>query len=273
MLGCDWTRNPVSPEKHAPVHWDAQTDRNIKWKARIGSFTFASPVAANGLVWIGTNNEYPRDPGGTNEAGVLMCFRESDGQFLYQHVSLARPGHIFQQALTGVTGSPLIEGDRLWFVNTRAEVICLDIGSLQRGEGRPSELWKLDLMSDEFGVYPRPAVMGGGGHCSIAASWRDLIYVITANGTDWTRTNVPSPDAPALLCLNKNTGAVVWKDSSPGKNILFGEWGHPLVMEIAGRAQVVAPQGDGWIRSFDALTGKLIWKFDINPTFARLTTL
>ena len=24
------------------------------------------------------------------------------------------------------------------------------------------------------------------------------------------------------------------------------------------------PQGDGWLRSFDALTGKLFWKFDIN---------
>jgi hypothetical protein len=36
-------------------------------------------------------------------------------------------------------------------------------------------------------------------------------------------------------------------------------------MEIHGRPQVVAPQGDGWIRSFDALTGELIWKFDINP--------
>ena len=34
--------------------------------------------------------------------------------------------------------------------------------------------------------------------------------------------------------------------------------------EIAGRAQVIVPQGDGWIRSFDALSGKLIWKFDVN---------
>jgi hypothetical protein len=82
MFGRDQTRNAVSPEKNPPVSWDIKTGRNIKLKARIGSYTFATPVVANGLVWIGTNNENPRDPGIKGTAGVLMCFRESDGQFL-----------------------------------------------------------------------------------------------------------------------------------------------------------------------------------------------
>jgi outer membrane protein assembly factor BamB len=198
-----------------------------------------------------------------------MCFRESDGLFLYQHAASARQGPAYRQAQTGISGSPMIEGDRLWFLTTRAEVLCLDIGPLHRREGVPRELWKLDLMDDELAVFPRTAVMGGGGLCSIAASYRDLIYVITGNGTDWSGNNVPSPRAPALLCLDKNTGKVIWEDSSSGANILFGEWGSPLVVEVEGRGQVIAPQGDGWLRSFDALTGELIWKFDINPKNAK----
>jgi outer membrane protein assembly factor BamB len=193
---------------------------------------------------------------------VLMCFRESDGEFLYQHVSPARQGPGYWQAQTGTAGSPLIEGDRLWFVTTRSEVICLDIGPLHRGEGLPGELWKLDML-DELGVIPRHAMMGGGNLCSIGASHGDLIYVSTGNGTH--DNDVPAPLAPALVCLNKHTGEVVWQDNSPGSNILFAEWGNPTVIEIDGRAQVIAPQGDGWVRSFDALTGDLIWKFDINP--------
>src|SRR5262249_49446002 len=63
----------------------------------------------------------------------------------------------------------------------------------------------------------------------------------------------------------KNTGQVVWDDNSPGNNILFGEFASPLVIEINGTGQVIAPQGDGWVRSFDAQTGKPLWKFDINP--------
>lgn len=37
-----------------------------------------------------------------------------------------------------------------------------------------------------------------------------------------------------------------------------------MVVEVNGRAQVIAAQGDGWVRSFDALSGELIWQFDMN---------
>jgi outer membrane protein assembly factor BamB len=89
--------------------------------------------------------------------------------------------------------------------------------------------------------------------------------VITGNGVVWSRLNVPAPLAPSLVCLNKNTGDVVWEDNSPGTQIIFGEFASPLIIETGGVAQVIAPQGDGWVRSFEAKTGKLLWKFDINP--------
>src|SRR5262249_26338412 len=94
-------------------------------------------------------------------------------------------------------------------------------------------------------------------------------YVITGNGVDEGHVNVPAPHAPSLVCFDKDTGKVVWQDNSPGKNILEGERSSPLVIEVKGRGQVIAPQGDGWLRSFDALTGKLIWKFDTNPKSAK----
>jgi outer membrane protein assembly factor BamB len=263
MLGRDQTRNPVSHEGGAALDWDLATGRNVKWRAKLGSISFAAPVVANGLVWVGTNNEHPRDPQRTNAAGVLMCFRERDGQFLYQHVSPARQGAVDRQALTGNPNSPFIEGGRLWFVTTRSEVACLDIAPLERGQGQPRELWKLDMIED-LGVSPHPAPMGGGGLCSIAG-FRNRIYVITGNGTAYPYGEAVNPRAPGLVCLNSDTGDVLWEDNSSGRGLLFGEWGSPLAMEIHGRPLVVAPQGDGWIRSFDALTGELIWKFDINP--------
>jgi hypothetical protein len=115
MLGHDQTRNPVSPESGAPIEWNVETGQNIKWRAKLGSTPVVAPVIANGLVWVGTNNDNPRDPQQTNAAGVLMCFRERDGQFLYQHVSPARQGAVDRQALTGNPNSPLIETGRLWF--------------------------------------------------------------------------------------------------------------------------------------------------------------
>ena len=47
-------------------------------------------------------------------------------------------------------------------------------------------------------------------------------------------------------------------------SILHGTVADPLVVEIDGRGQVIVGQSDGWLRSFDALTGELIWKFDAN---------
>src|SRR5262245_66265186 len=90
MLGRDGTRNPVSPEKDSPVWFQVPQAgerkvpaRNIKWQAPLGTVTFGDVVVSNGLVWIGTNNGQPRDPKNKKPAGVLMCFRESDGKFLY----------------------------------------------------------------------------------------------------------------------------------------------------------------------------------------------
>jgi hypothetical protein len=95
MFGRDQTRNAVSPEKNPPVSWMVEVDpqgqpllgrgQNVKWIARLGDLSFGGPVVANGYVWIGTNNEQPRDPAVKEDAAVLMCFRESDGEFVWQY--------------------------------------------------------------------------------------------------------------------------------------------------------------------------------------------
>jgi outer membrane protein assembly factor BamB len=278
MFGRDDTRNAVSPEKDPPREWQIeQRDRNgfllqpawnILWEAQLGSSNAASPVVARGLVWIGTNNARPRDLQVKGDAAVLMCFRERDGRFLWQYVSPRLRDQYHQDwPYAGIKCSPLIEGDRLWFVTNRAEIVCLDIGPLQEGKGEPRPVWKLD-MRKELGVHPVGAAMNVGFTCSIGASYKGRIYVTTGNGMGDDGRTVPAPQAPSLLCLDRDTGKVLWSDSSPGKNILYDQGSSPLVVEIRGRGQVIVGQGDGWVRSFDALTGQLIWRFDTNPKAA-----
>ena len=45
----------------------------------------------------------------------------------------------------------------------------------------------------------------------------------------------------------------------------LGQWSSPLTARVNGAVQVIAPQGDGWVRSFEASSGKLVWAFDANP--------
>jgi outer membrane protein assembly factor BamB len=76
---------------------------------------------------------------------------------------------------------------------------------------------------------------------------------------------VPSPKAPAIIALNKKTGKLVWEDNPVGEKILHGQWSSPAVGKIGDTVQVVIGQGDGWVRSYDAVSGKRLWEFDLNP--------
>jgi outer membrane protein assembly factor BamB len=270
MLGRDKTRNPVSPEKGAPVEWDIKTGRNVKWRATLGWFAWADPVVADGLVWIGTNTDSPSKPGVDEEAPALNCFRESDGRFVWQLVVVPNNGLPRGSGYRGFHSSPLIEKDRAWLTTRYGQVHCFDVSPLRQGLLKPRLAWTLDL-HQSLGVWPFYSVMSGGETCSIGASYRDRIYVITGNGIrGWQEGSgmdsyqVRAPDAPSLVCLDRNSGKVLWQDNSPGTNILYGQWGSPLVADVGGRGQVIAPLGDGWMRSFDALTGELLWKLNIN---------
>ena len=272
MLGRSNFRNPVSPEKNPPLTWKVElrddngnslrSAENIKWTAKLGNYSIGDPVVANGLVWIGSNND-ELDSNDQQDASVLLCFRESDGKRMYKYVSpRLQQGSVHDWPFAGLSCSPLVERDRLWFTTNRGEIICLDIGPLERGEKEPHLVWKVDMIHD-LGIFPRGSVMNYVRLCSVAG-YKDWIYVITNNGVDETFTRVPKPQAPSLVCVEKSTGKVVWQDNSPGENILEGQWSSPLVIEIDGQGQVIAPLGDGWLRSFDPATGKLLWEFDIN---------
>ena len=137
MWGGTPDRNMVSNMKNAPVTWDIQKKLNIKWVATVGSQAYGNPVVAGGMVFIGTNNEGMRDPKQPGDRGVLMAFRESDGEFLWQHTSEKLPaGRVNDWPYQGVASSPLVEGDRLYYVSNRAKLTCIDIKGFTQRERR-----------------------------------------------------------------------------------------------------------------------------------------
>src|SRR5688572_11104582 len=80
MWGGTPDRNLVSNMKGLPTSFDVKTKKNIKWVAELGSQSYGNPVVAGGMVFVGTNNEAVKDPAVKGDKGVLMAFRESDGQ-------------------------------------------------------------------------------------------------------------------------------------------------------------------------------------------------
>jgi len=79
-----FTRNGISNETGLADTFDPATGKNIKWTARLGSESWTTPVIAAGRVFMGTNNDPPRDPRHKGDRGILLCFDEKDGTFLWQ---------------------------------------------------------------------------------------------------------------------------------------------------------------------------------------------
>ncbi len=263
----DWTmwgrtpsRNMVTPEKNPPTEFNVEDGKNVKWKAQVGSKSYGNPTIKGGIVYIGTNNEAHRDPKAKDDGGVLMAFRESDGKFLWQQYNAKlKAGRVNDWPQEGLCATVYAEGDRIWYATNRCEVVCYDVEALQSDGGEPKLLWKLDMMA-ELGVFPHNMTS------SSVAAVGDYIYIITGNGVDDTHKNVPAPKAPAIVCLDKNTGKVVWSNNAPGENILHGQWASVAIApDINGHTLVIAPLGDSWIYAFDHKTGEIIWKFDANP--------
>ncbi len=272
MWGGTIRRNMTSAMKGLPESWDVVSGKNIKWKAQLGSTSNGNPVVADGKIFLGTNNGNPRNPEIQGDKGVLMCFRESDGKFLWQAVTdKLDTGFENDWPEEGVCSSPAVEGKRLYYVSNRGELVCLDTegftdgkndgpfqDEMYKGITDADIIWKLDMMKDLgvsqlFMASTAPAV------------WEDLVFIGTSNGRDSSDEKVTAPDAPSFLAVNKETGKVVWQDNSPGEGILHGQWISPALDLVDGVQQVVFPAGDGWLYAFNARTGEKIWQFDMNP--------
>ena len=124
-------------------------------------------------------------------------------------------------------------------------------------------MWVFNMM-DSLGVSQHNMAA-----CSVT-SYGDLLFVNTSNGQDEAHIQLPAPNAPSFICLDKNTGKVLWSDASPGLNILHGQWSSPTVAVFDGVPQVMFGGGDGYLYSFKANAGQngkpeLLWKFDCNP--------
>lgn len=296
--GQAWSRNMISAETNLPDSFDIQSGRNIRWSARLGTESYSTPIVAGGRVYIGTNNEEPRDPKHKSDSGVLMCFDEATGKFLWQLVVPKReedPYHDWPK--TGMPGPVTVESDRVYLVSNRGEVMCLDAHGLtkeNRGpfhdealhmvprstNGAPPEippagpqdadiLWLLDL-TKSAGIWSHD-----GAHSSILIHG-NYLYVNTGTGVDNTHKRIRTPDAPSLVVIDKRTGRLVARDDEHiAPDIFHCTWCSPSLATVNGRELIFFGAGNGWLFAFEPLveienpngiaTLKKVWWLDFDP--------
>ena len=306
--GRDNSRNMVSDAKNVPDDFDPgknaegseerdmKTTRGVKWVVKLGSQSYGNAVVGGGRVLVGTNNESPRDPQHKGDRGIVMCFDEQTGKFLWQLVvPKLGSGKVSDWEFLGICSSPTIDGDRAYVVTNRCEVLCLDMKGMANGNDGPFKeedkyfagpgkppakigdrdadiLWRFD-MREELGVFPHnttasaPLIIG------------DKLYVSTGNGVDWGHTNIPNPKAPAFVCLDKKTGELVAEEASGvSERVFHGNWVSAAYGFVGPgektRGVVVFPGPDGFAYGFDTSPAKNpdglqvfkeVFRIDLNP--------
>ncbi len=278
--GRDTSRNMYSPAKNLPSEFDVgkfkpgteevdlATTTNIRWVAKLGSSSYGNPTVRQGRVFVGTNNETPRDPKIQGDHSMVYCFDERSGDFLWQ---LAVPklgaGKVSDWEFLGICSSPAVDGGRVYLVTSRCEVICLDAlglangnqgfqgeGQYMAGPGKPAIpvgatdadiLWVFD-MREQLGVFPHNVTS------SSVLIHGDRLYATTSNGQDWSHLNIPAPQAPTLICLDKNTGEYLGEEGSGiGQRLMHCNWSSPALGRVNGKDAVIFGAGDGRLYAFD----------------------
>jgi outer membrane protein assembly factor BamB len=249
--------------------------RNLRWVAELGSESYGNPVVAGGIVYVGTNNAGLRHPGEEGDRGVLLALAEADGTLVWQaSFEKLETGAVNDWPGVGICSSPFVEGERLYVVNNRAEVVALDTRGFRDGENDgpvQDEALQGPENADVLWIFDMRAEVGSFPHNMAATSpvgFGGLIFVNTSNGQDESHEHLPSPDAPGLIALDAGTGKLVWRDDGPGAGVLHGQWSSASIGHVGEGVQVALGQGDGWVRAWQPSTGELLWEIDANPAGA-----
>jgi len=257
---------------------DPATARNVRWGVRIGNAIYATPSVANGKIFVGAMES-------TN--GTFVCLEAATGKLNWKWKA---PPKKFPKdidgfhlgiheipAQMGVCSTAAIHDGRVYFVNQRFEVMCLDAQGITGSDGgAPRVIWTFD-MQEAVGAFPCDAANGS------PLIDGDLLYVQTSNGVDRNsfsnpgkekHRKFPAPDAPNVIVLDKRTGRLVATDDTRiTDNLLHGQWSSLSMGTVGGRKLVFFGGGDGRCYAFEALASipekpvhlKTVWSYDCIP--------
>jgi outer membrane protein assembly factor BamB len=216
----------VAPQGNPPLEWSET--RNVKWKADIPGLGSATPVVWGDAIYVLTS--VPDEPGGSAaQRFTVIAYGRQDGKVLWQRVVRQEAPHEGHHATnTFASASALTDGERVYAFFGSRGLYALDL--------KGNVKWEKDLgdmnIKMGFGEAASPALHG------------DRLVV------NWDHEG-----ESFIVALDKRTGKELWRVPREEKT----SWATPLVVEHAGRAQVIT-SATSRVRSYDLATGELIWQ-------------
>ncbi|MBL9199101.1 MAG: PQQ-like beta-propeller repeat protein [Opitutaceae bacterium] len=232
-IASDWPefRGPTgqghSTAAGLPVEWS--DTRNVAWKIEVPGSGWSSPVVGGGRVFLTTGIA---GEGETISLRVL-AYSVSTGERAWETEVFA-PGELKPQPRhkknSHASPTPILEGERVYVHFGAHGTACLDRAG--------KVLWRNNGNSYD-------SVHGNGGSPALVGDL--LIY--SADGEA----------GPAVVALDKASGAVRWRSARVAQVKQKFSFSTPLAITVSGRVQVVSP-GSGAVMALDPVDGREIWR-------------
>jgi len=248
----------VAEGTNPPISWDLEKTQNVLWKTNIPGLSHSSPIVWGNQVFVITavssdaNASFKAKDRGidlaTDDAKhtwMIFALDKRNGRVLwtdkpYEGVPRARR-HV---KATQANSTPVTDGRYVVAVFGSEGLACYDTnGKL---------LWKQDL--GVLNPGPWDDKESSWGHSSSPIIYRDLV-IVQADGHEQS----------FIAAFNLKDGKQAWRVE---RNEITS-WTTPSIYQGKDRTELIA-NGGRYIRGYDPLTGKELWRFSDNDTQVKM---
>jgi outer membrane protein assembly factor BamB len=186
----------------------------VAWRGQVG-VGFSSFVVAQGRVYT---------VGYADDADTVVCLEADSGKVLWQHSYPAELGDKYFEG--GTTGTPTVEGDRVYTFSRWGDVFCLDAAT-------GKVVWSKNIQKELLVRVP------GWGF-----SGAPLVYpnAVILNAGE------------AGLALDKANGKLLWKSQNKEAG-----YSTPYPVTLGAEQLVIVGSGQAYV-AVDPLSGKEAWR-------------
>jgi outer membrane protein assembly factor BamB len=248
----------VAEGTNPPITWDLEKSQNVLWKTSIPGLSHASPIVWNNQIFVITAiSSDPKPTFKAKDRGIglanddvrhtwmIFALDKRNGRVLwsekaYEGVPRAKR-HV---KATQANATPVTDGRYVVAIFGSEGLACYDTkGKL---------LWKQDLGVLNPGLWDDKE--SSWGHSSSPIIYRDLV-IVQADGHKQS----------FIAAYNLKDGKQAWRVE---RNEITS-WTTPTIYQGKDRVELIA-NGGRYIRGYDPLTGKEIWRFADNDTQVKM---
>jgi outer membrane protein assembly factor BamB len=243
----------VADGQNPPTTWNVEKAQNIKWKTPIPGMAHASPVIWGDRVFIttaitsdtsaklrvGLYGDVAPDKDISKHIWKVYCLDKKSGKIVWERTAFEGVPKVKRHTkATQANSTPATDGKNLVALFGAEGLYCYDFsGKL---------VWKKDLGMLDSGWFYDPDYQWGHGSSPII--YKNLLIV----QCDIQKNSF-------IAAYDLKDGKQVWqtqRDEIPS-------WGTPTIHEGKSRVELIA-NGTKYIRGYDPLTGKELWKLGGN---------